>query len=171
MQKKTENQRKTQKELNQEKLLQALLQYPTVKAAAESVGLTDRTAFTYLDEPAFQKAYDQARASITSEIRNGLVGLASKATQGLYDLMDDADCPPAIKARVYQYALDRGVPMPLASQDPLQGSEQMGVLISHELVPYLLPEEMRAIEGFIELARQRRARAESDREILESHRQ
>ena len=160
--------RKSQKEVTQEKLMQALLIYPTIKAAAESIGITDRTAYAYTEDPAFQKAYDQARSSITTEIRNGLVGLASKASKGLYDMMDDADCPPAIKARIYQYALDRGVPMPVVSADPLQGQEdQMGVLVSHELVPYLMPEEMAQIERYIALAMQRKAQAESEREAID----
>lgn len=164
MSKNPENTRKSQKDLTQEKLLQALLQYPTVKAAAESIGITDRTAFTYLEDPAFQKAYGQARSSITNEMRNGLVSLASKASQGLYDMMDDAECPPAIKARVYQFVYDRAIPAPVTSVDPLQGNEQMGVLVPHELVPYLTPEELAMIEHYIALATQRKAQAESDRE-------
>lgn len=170
MSKNPENPRKSQKELTQEKLLQALLQYPTVKAAAESIGITDRTAFTYLEDPAFQKAYEQARLSITTEMRNGLVSLASKASQGLYDMMDDVLCPPAIKARVYQFVYDRAIPAPVPSVDPLQGNEQMGVLVPHELLQYIAPEELANIEKYIENAEGRKALAESDIQQMERKR-
>jgi len=85
---------------NQERALDALLQAATVADAARLCGLSDRTLWRYLRDPAFAEALRQRRAEATQETTTGLVVLARRGREALFELLQDPDTPPAILARV-----------------------------------------------------------------------
>ena len=82
----------------QEQCVIALLNEPTVAAAAKSVGVTDRTVYRWMDEPAFSRVYRKARRQGFSQA----IGMAQKyaphAVQCLMKLIADPACPHAVKA-------------------------------------------------------------------------
>jgi hypothetical protein len=126
----------------QEKLIDALLQYPTIKAAADSVGIHERTARNYLHEPAFSSAYALAKQEMTAEIRGSLVALARKSIEGLQQTMDDPECPYAVRMKAYQLALDRVIPISAPQPEPEQEKE----LIPLDLLQYMSSEQIAMIE-------------------------
>lgn len=108
--------------LKQEQALDALLSYPTVRDAAKSVGVTDKTLWTWLALPSFKQAYEEKRAAIAQEVRQGLVSLARSSLIGLQSLMDDANTPAAVRLKAFQLVLDRVVPIEASQGVPLQGN-------------------------------------------------
>lgn len=55
-------------------------------------------------------------------------------------------------------------------KNPLQGSSDQGVLVPHDLLQYIAPEELANIEKYIENAEGRKALAESDIQQMERKR-
>lgn len=142
----------------QERLVEALLQFPTIKAAAESVKIPYRTARHYLTFPHVEAAYEQAKQELKTETRNSLVGLASKAVAGLFEMIDDKDCPAPTRLKAYLYAIDRGLPV---ETTPLQGEDAQE---RHALLNYLTREELevygqveKGMQAILENARKRQA--------------
>ncbi len=132
----------------QEKLIEALLQHPTIKAAAESVGIHERTARRYLQEGAFSSAYAQAKQEMTKEIRGSLVALANKAIAGLHQIMDDPECPYAVRMKAYQMALDRVIPV--SAPEPMPEQDH------NDLLQYMTDEQLAEIERITNEAASRR---------------
>lgn len=85
---------------NQKRALVALLTCPSVAAAAEAVGLSERTLYNYLANDVFKtelrKRQDQAIAATTA----ALVGLSGEAVKVLRDILADPDATNAVKCRV-----------------------------------------------------------------------
>jgi len=144
--------------VTQERLIEALLQYPTMKAAATAVGITDRTAARYLEMPHFQVAYDQARREMLAEIRSSLFALASKASAGLHALIDDPETPHAVRLRAYLAAIERVIPPIDAGGAPLDQEANVELIPAH-LMPYLLDSELERLEEIVQRAEARRADA------------
>ena|SRR5207244_10272971 len=61
----------------------ALLQHPTITAAATAVGIGEKTLRRWLSEPAFQAYYRAAREQAVRMAVGRLQGLLSKATETL----------------------------------------------------------------------------------------
>ena len=81
----------------QEEALVALLNHPTVRQAAGSLGVSENTVHRWLDEPAFANAYRRARR----QAFNVAVGLTQKysalAIQTLAKIMSDDTAPHSAK--------------------------------------------------------------------------
>ncbi|MBA2679590.1 MAG: hypothetical protein H0U76_14485 [Ktedonobacteraceae bacterium] len=143
----------------QEKFLAALFEQVTIRDAAASAGIAERTARFYMSQPAFQAAYDQARRELTTEIRASLFALAGKATTGLHKLIDDPLTPHAVQLKAYLSVIERVVPSAEAGEvAPLQG-KTVG-LIDVRALAYLTNEELDVIEQMAQRAEMKRAEAE-----------
>ena len=66
-----------------ELLIVALLHKPTIKEAAAEVGISERTAFRWLQNPEFQTRYTEARRAATSDAVRELQGKALQAAETL----------------------------------------------------------------------------------------
>jgi hypothetical protein len=84
---------------NQKKALAALLAEPTVKAAAEACGLTDRTLYNYLADPDFKAELRARQDAILASVTSALVGLSGSAVQTLRDLLESETATDAVKCR------------------------------------------------------------------------
>lgn len=156
----------------QQRAIVALLDHPTDKAAAESIGITDRTIRTYKQDPAFKAAYAQARQDMLSDALDLVQVEAVKSLLVIVGIRDDTENLASTRlkaAHILGSRLTDIKPVETTQSDPLQGD--MGVLVSHELVPYLMPEEMAKIESYIAHALQRKEQADKDREAIERKRQ
>jgi hypothetical protein len=100
---------KTLKRANQrERLVQAMLEQPTIAKAADSIGISRATAWRIMQTPEFQDEFLQARedAVLLGQARLQLGANAAAAT--LMKLMLDPIVPPATRLRAAQDVLDRG---------------------------------------------------------------
>jgi hypothetical protein len=80
----------------QEKGIAALLSSATIKAAAESAGVAERTIHTWLTEPAFDAAYRAARRDAVKLATTRLQVASSAAVAVLCQLMGTPN-PPAVR--------------------------------------------------------------------------
>jgi hypothetical protein len=80
----------------QERAIPALLTYPTIKAAAEACGIGERTLHTWIDEPAFLKAFRKARRQTFQQAISMCQKATPVAVQALHKIVTD----PGTKANV-----------------------------------------------------------------------
>ena len=81
----------------QEKALAALLNQPTISAAADTIGIGLRTLHTWLAEPAFNEAYRIARREATNQAIARLQQSSSEAVTTLVDIAKDASAPKSVR--------------------------------------------------------------------------
>lgn len=156
---------------DESELIQHLISGKSISEAARILNIADKTARRWLLRPHVAEAYQEIQKDVSAHVREQIKALSTKAIKALEESLALSDAP-TVRLKAAQMVLDRVAPeeAKAPAQDPLQGQESQGVLVSHELIPYLMPEEMESIERFIGLAEQRKAQAESDREVLERKR-
>ena len=81
----------------QERAVLALLREPTVPKAAESVGVSERTLYRWLDIPAFSKAFFKARRQAFGQAIGLMQHYAPHAVNTLVKAMADAATPAHVK--------------------------------------------------------------------------
>ena len=81
----------------QEQAIIALLNEPTVKRAAESAKLGERTIYRWLREPAFRRAYTDARREAFAHAVALTQRYAPLAVQTLAQIMVDQNAPTAAR--------------------------------------------------------------------------
>jgi hypothetical protein len=92
--------------MNHQRALFAMLSSTSIKAAAEKVGLSERTLRRYLEEPHFKRAYDTERARMLEEAIASLQTLAGKAIATLGGVLDDEGADAGTKLRCARFVLD-----------------------------------------------------------------
>jgi hypothetical protein len=85
--------------MTQQRVLFAMLSSTSIKAAAEKVGLSERTLRRYLEEPHFKRAYDTERARMLEEAIASLQTLTGKAIGTLGGVLDDEGADAGTKLR------------------------------------------------------------------------
>src|SRR5690349_14662713 len=81
----------------QDAALVALLNEPTVQRAAQASGMSERTLYRWMEEPAFSRAYRAARRQAFSHAVTLTQKYASAAVQTLVKVMTDPKATPAAK--------------------------------------------------------------------------
>jgi hypothetical protein len=109
-----------------EALIAALLTSATVRAAAQTANVNERTARNWLHEPSFRRAYRQARQDILERTTSLLLQLTGKAVLTLHGSLDARD--EAVKLRasiaVLEYAKEMAGEQDLA-EDVAELKEQV----------------------------------------------
>ena len=77
----------------QEQAVGALLSSPTIRAAAESCGITGRTLLTWLKQPAFQEQYAKAKRDLLDGAVNRLRIAGFDAGIRLHQIVNDKSAP------------------------------------------------------------------------------
>jgi len=90
---------KSELNTNQRKALVALLAEPTVKAAAESCGLAERTLYLYLTDETFRAELRARQDAILASVTAALVGLSGEAVRVLREVLDDPKATASVKVR------------------------------------------------------------------------
>ena len=85
---------------NQYKALKALLQCPSVAAAARSCGLGERTLWRYLEGSAFRAELSKQQDGLVAAVTASLVGLGGDAVTVLHEALTDKNTSVNIKTRV-----------------------------------------------------------------------
>jgi hypothetical protein len=81
----------------QEEGLLALLNEPTVKKAADSIGVDQKTIHRWLEQPAFERAYRKARREAFSQAMAMSQKYAPLALQALAKIVHDESKPPSAR--------------------------------------------------------------------------
>src|SRR5262249_53242907 len=78
-------------------LLLALACGATVENAARKAGISERTAYRRLDNPAFRQQLQQVRIDLVQRTAGMLTGAGLGAVKTLVDVQQDATVPPAVR--------------------------------------------------------------------------
>jgi hypothetical protein len=90
----------------QEKAIVALLNQPTITAAATQIGVGERTIHTWLSDPMFMAAYRQARRQVVSQALARLQHASSAAVTTLLELAEDEDVHASSRVAAAKAILD-----------------------------------------------------------------
>jgi hypothetical protein len=97
-----------QRKKNDDPLLLALACGATVDAAARQCGLSDRTVYRRLQEPAFKKRLDKVRADMVERSSGMLTAAAGEAVRTLLALLKDS-APPPVRLGAARAILEVGI--------------------------------------------------------------
>jgi hypothetical protein len=81
----------------------------TVENAARKAGVSERSAYRRLEDPAFRARRDQLRFDTVLRISGMLTGGGLGSVKSLVDLRDDASVTPAVRRRAARDVLELGV--------------------------------------------------------------
>jgi hypothetical protein len=93
-------------EKHHEALLAALLAEPTVARAAKQAGISERTAYRTLADPAFKAEYRDARRQVVAQVGTLLQQSATDAVEVLKEVMKDKDLLPTARVSAAKAILD-----------------------------------------------------------------
>jgi hypothetical protein len=84
---------------NQRRALAALLAEPTIRAAARTASLGERTLYRYLSDPVFKAELSARQTAILAQVTAAMVGLSGRAVETLRDVLDDKEATASVKVR------------------------------------------------------------------------
>lgn len=82
---------------NDDRIILALLSAPTVREAAAAAGVSERTVYARLKEPAFNQKLAEARREMWRGHAVALQGQLGKAISTISRIMCDTDAPPQVR--------------------------------------------------------------------------
>lgn len=85
------------RETKDEKLIAALLTYPTVREAAQAVGRSESQVYLRTKQPDFVEKYDAARRELLSKATAELQAHLSEAVRVMIDVMNDSEASPQVR--------------------------------------------------------------------------
>jgi hypothetical protein len=88
-----------------------LLEYPTVKEAAEASGVHKATVYRWLREPQFQAAYREARREAVSRATARLQQISGEAVEALREIVADRSQQGASRVGAARVILDYAAKM------------------------------------------------------------
>ncbi len=90
----------------QAQALRSLLAKPSIGEAAKDAGVTSRTLYRWLDEPAFRQALTQAEDQAINAATRRLVGISEVAVAVIASIMADRNVHAGTRLRAAQAVLD-----------------------------------------------------------------
>jgi hypothetical protein len=90
-------------------LLQSVACGATVENAARKAGMSERTAYRRLDDPAFVEQLDQLRTNMVQRTSGMLTGAGMGSVKTLVDLQNDVAVTPAFRRRSARDLLELGL--------------------------------------------------------------
>ena len=101
--------RKNTKRRKSEEVIAALLETPTIKAAAERAGIGEATIYRWLDDPEFEREYRRARRQAVQQAITRLQQLSGEAVETLREIMTDKAASDQARLRAAKTILDGAV--------------------------------------------------------------
>ena len=92
-----------------EQAISALLSQPTIKAAAEVVGIGEKTLWRWLQNQDFQETYMEARRQVVQQVISKVQQSMGKALDTLLEVMEDPDSPASSKVQAARSIIDFGL--------------------------------------------------------------
>ena len=90
----------------QEQAIAALLQQPTIMAAADSLGIGEATLWRWLQQPAFEEAYRRARQAAVDQAISQLQQATGEAVETLRQVQTDTEAPPSSRVTAAKTVLE-----------------------------------------------------------------
>lgn len=87
----------------------ALITEPTMKAAADKIGITTPTLYKWLKLPEFRSAYMQAKREAVSVAITRLQQAATEAVEALRAIMNDASKPASARVAAARSILEMAI--------------------------------------------------------------
>jgi hypothetical protein len=103
------------------KVIEILLQTPTVARAAEIAGISKKQIFRWLNSPEFSKFYREMRDGLLNHSLTHLQGACPYAVAGLLQLIADKTVPAAVKRAACRDILE----LSIRSRESLEYEERL----------------------------------------------
>lgn len=94
------------KNRSNEEIVSALLQYGTVKEAAEAVGISPRAIYDRMKDKEFRGCYTEARAEITRQAVQTLNKNLAAAVEAVAEIMTDKNNPAGTRLQAAKMILE-----------------------------------------------------------------
>ena len=91
-----------------DRILEALLSNKTIKAAAEAAKVSERVVYNYLNDPAFEIRYKNARSNIILGVSNNLRSRMNEAVEIIGQIMCDTDVNAGNRLAAAKLILEMG---------------------------------------------------------------
>lgn len=92
--------------IRQTRAIEALLTEPSQEKAAKKAKVSRATLARWLSEPAFQQAYQEARAKLLETVLTALNAASIRAVKTLMSVMGDTEAQPAARVSAARAVLD-----------------------------------------------------------------
>ena len=97
------------KNSKRELLLAALLTSPTIRQAAASVNVPERTVYAWLSEPDFKADYEKQKRQAVTEAADYLKSRMNAAAQVVDSIMTDVTTPPNVRLNAASMIIKTGL--------------------------------------------------------------
>ena len=108
----------------QVRAIAALVEEPTVTAAAGKAGVTAKTMFRWLNDPAFSDAYRAARGRLMEDVLTSLQAASVEAVKVLVNVMTDTNVAASVRASASRAVLE----LELKARQTLEYEERFAAL-------------------------------------------
>lgn len=92
-----------------EQAISALLSQSTIKMAAETVGISEKSLRRWLQNQDFHDAYLQARRQVVQQVISNVQNSMKKAVETLLKVMDNPDSPASSKVQAARSIIEVGL--------------------------------------------------------------
>lgn len=92
-----------------DKILNALLTYPTIREAASALGLAEKTIYNYLDKPDFKRRYNTARTRIIRASAAHIQGKMTRAIDVIASIMENEEIAPQVRLNAAKAILENTI--------------------------------------------------------------
>lgn len=93
---------------NRNRVLQALMVSPTIKAAAEQAGVTEKTVYNYLHDTEFLREYQKISEQCIHTVTGQIVRKMTDAVTALYEIAIDQEAVPGARVQAARAILEYG---------------------------------------------------------------
>lgn len=100
--------RKDRMKGSKNRVLQALITSPTIKAAADQAGVTEKTVYNYLHDAEFLREYQRIGEQCVHAVSGQLVQSMTKAVSVLLEIATDRECVPGARVQAARSILEYG---------------------------------------------------------------
>ena len=87
----------------------ALLEKPTIKEAARTVGIAEATIFRWMQDREFQKSYREAKRQLVDSAITRLQKITGEAVEALQKVMNDSQTPPSSRVMAARTVLEMAI--------------------------------------------------------------
>lgn len=94
---------------NDATLIAALLELPTIEAAAQAAGVSRKTVERRMDDPEFLEAYNDARRQLVTTAAGRISSRIGRAADTLGEVMDNTEAPAAARISAARAILEYGL--------------------------------------------------------------
>ena len=93
----------------QEQAISALLNEPTIEAAAKCIGIGETTLWRWMQVPGFQEKYRQAKRRVVEHAITQLQNACEEAVACLREVMTDREAPASSRVSAARIVLEQSI--------------------------------------------------------------